>query len=269
MLSGAPNINSAAWIPIAVRDFDHTVGSIVPPAFEAYARVFHPAARREGKREVPVSWTEVAAANERKMHPAAEWGSITGSWKYQYRSTQPGLWEQAPSTGELPREVASRLVSILVAHTRDPDHGYFGVWDGREAGEAIFLFKEGTPEDAKQRARDEHAAEVAAWRELLESGASFTASDRTMHLLQGPLPAIDEFYEGSGLLRDPPSLWWPGDNAWCVGTDIDLMTTYIGGSREAVEALLGDEKLEVLAVPDDQRITWDADTVNPLPAPPG
>jgi hypothetical protein len=53
-----------------------------------------------------------------------------------------------------------------------------------------------------------------------------------------------------------------------VGTDIDLMTTYVGASRTAIDALLADDRLEVLPVPDSQSVTWEADTVNPLPAPP-
>jgi hypothetical protein len=45
------------------------------------------------------------------------------------------------------------------------------------------------------------------------------------------------------------------------------MTTYVGGSRECIEALLDDDRLEVLPVSVDQGITWEADTVNPLPGP--
>jgi hypothetical protein len=160
-------------------------------------------------------------------------------------------------------------VSILTAHTREPARAYFGVWEGHGEPAAIFLFKESTPEEAKRRAEEEHEAQIEAWGKLLESGASFTASDRTIHLLQGPLFLLEDFYTCSGAYRNPPSLWWPGDNAWCAGTDIDLMTTYVGGSHEAIEALLADDRLEVLPVSDKQRITWDADTINPLPAPPG
>jgi hypothetical protein len=84
--------------------------------------------------------------------------------------------------------------------------------------------------------------------------------------LEGPLDALADFYEA--LHRNPPSLWWPGDHAWCVGTGIDLMTTYIGGSPDAIDALLAAEQIEVLAVPVDQSITWEADAINPLPNPP-
>jgi hypothetical protein len=86
-----------------------------------------------------------------------------------------------------------------------------------------------------------------------------------MRLLQGPLEASEDFYEFPAC---PPNLWWPDDRTWCVGTDIDLMTTYVGGSGACIEALVADVRLEVLRASVDQRVTWDADTINPLPAPP-
>lgn len=61
-------------------------------------------------------------------------------------------------------------------------------------------------------------------------------------------------------------LWWPDDQAWCVATDIDLMTTYVGASTSCIDALLTNAELEALPVPVTQRLTWDTDTVNPLPA---
>jgi hypothetical protein len=249
------------------------VGSIVPPVFEAYARVFHPASRRSDDDKIPVRWAEVAMANGREMHPAAEWGSITGSWAFQHRSTQPGIWDEPPSTGTLPRKLAQRLLAILSDHTVDRDDGFFAVWEGWGVGEVMFLFREGVPEECKQRARDVADAEVDAWRGLIDSAATFAVPHRTLHLLRGPLVAIEDFYEryagpSSLCLRNPPGLWWPADDSWCVGTDIDLMTTYVGGSLAAVDALLADEELEVLEVPDNQSVTWEADTVNPLPGVP-
>jgi hypothetical protein len=86
-----------------------------------------------------------------------------------------------------------------------------------------------------------------------------------MRLLHGPLAAIEGFYE---IHRSPPSLWWPEDRAWCVGTDIDLMSTYVGGSKACIDAVLADDRLEGLPVSVDQSVTWAADTINPLPVPP-
>ena len=35
------------------------------------------------------------------------------------------------------------------------------------------------------------------------------------------------------------NLWWPADRAWCVVTDIDLTSTYVGGSAACIAELLG------------------------------
>ncbi len=61
------------------------------------------------------------------------------------------------------------------------------------------------------------------------------------------------------------SLWWPADRAWFVATDIDLVTTFVGGSAGCIDDLLAAPGLEAALVPVDQRFTWDADTVNPWP----
>ncbi|HEY1457196.1 MAG TPA: hypothetical protein VGF15_01650 [Solirubrobacteraceae bacterium] len=272
-LTPAPDARPADWILAEVRSFDHTVGSIVPPVFDAYARVFHPALRGQGDEQAAVRWADVAQATGRQMHPAAEWGSITGSWKSQYDLTQPQVCDCPPSTGQLPAALAERLAAILSRYSEDPGSGYFGVWEGWGISTAMFLFTKDTPEGARRRAREAHDAEVATWRELIESAATFEVPHRRMHLLHGPLLAIKDFYDRhdgrSGLcVREPPSLWWPADARWCVGTDIDLMTTYVGASSAALEALLADDQLEVLLVPDTQSVTWQADTINPLPDPP-
>jgi hypothetical protein len=267
-LRAATDARSADWIVHGVRD-DYTVGSLVPTVFEHYARVFHPASRdhRIGDESIEVRWADVASANNRTMHPVAEWGSLTGSWQLQ---EQPELWNQEPRTGKLPKRLAKNLAEVLAGHTRTSDRCYFGVWEGWGVPTLMFLFKEGTPERSRQRTEEEAQkaleAEVVAWRGLLDVAPTFDIPHRTMHLLEGPLDAVSEFYESH---RDVPSLWWPADRAWGVATGIDLMTTYVGGSSEAIQVLLDDEQIEALAVSDDQSITWEADTINPLPPPPG
>jgi hypothetical protein len=44
-----------------------------------------------------------------------------------------------------------------------------------------------------------------------------------------------------------------------------LMTTYVGGGANCVKAIITSDALEAMPVTIDQRVTWDADTVNPLP----
>ncbi len=237
----ASDTRAAEWLLAGVRDFDHTVGSVVPSSLPAYARVFHPAGRHHDDGTGEVRWAEVAAANGRVMHPAAEWGSITGSWKYQLGGAQPGVWEVPPSTGDLPSHVAQQLAAVLARHTTTPRQCWFGVWVGRGADLADHL-----------------------------SGApTFELPSREMWLLHGEVDAAAASPYLGPFFEDSVNVWWPDDEAWCVGTDIDLMTTYVGASRACVVDLLADDSLEALGVSVDQRVTWDADNVNRLPPPPG
>jgi hypothetical protein len=262
MLSAPADARAADWVVASVRDFDYTVGSVVPTAFEAHARVFHPAERREGDKAVQVRWAEVASANGREMHPAAEWGSLTGAWQMR---GQPGLWDGEPRTGELPATVATAMAAVLAEHTTSPNHCWFALYAGREVLSTALLFHQDLPEHEREQYRKASEARRAAWDRLARSEAPrFELPDRPMRLLQGCLAALDELY----VADDPPNLWWPDDHAWCVGSEIDLMTTYVGGTRRCIEALLGDDRLEAFPVSVDQGVTWEADTINPLPGRP-
>jgi len=261
-LRAAADSREAEWVAHAVRDArgDYSLGSVLPTVFEDYARVFHPAMLCEAE----VRWADVASANGRVMHPAAEWGSLTGSWQL---GDQPDVWDQEPPTGELPERLAERLAETLAPYTREADRCLLGVWEGWGISGVMMLWGEGKSKDEARRVQETAEAKIAAWHDFVD-GAPMLAlpAQREMRLLEGPLGAVSELYEEQH--RHPPSLWWPSDRAWCVGTDIDLMTSYVGGSSEAISALLDDEQLEALRLPVDQCLDWAADTINPLPKPP-
>jgi len=226
----------ARWVIDSVRDSDHTVGSVVPACFESYARVFHPAARGAHHRPEKVRWSEVAEAYDRVMHPAVEWGSLTGSWIEKYQEPHP-VWSEPPSIGELDATVAASLADVLAAHATTPQRCWFAVWEGYGIAMQI------------------------------PDAARFELPDRPMLLLQGPV-------EAAASALDPPwnrsaNLWWPDDQTWCVGSEIDLMTTYVGGTAACIEAILARDDLEALPVSVDQSVTWEADEINPLPGAPG
>jgi hypothetical protein len=264
----ATDVHAADWVVLGVRNLDEGVGTLVPTGFEQFARVFHPASRDQkiGDESIEVRWADVAAANARTMHPAAEWGSLTGSWQLEH---QECLWDHEPRHGQLPQRLGERLATILAPFTEQTDRCYFGVWEGWGEPSLMFMFRKGTPTKVQRRlerrARDRAERRIAAWRALLDEAPKFSLPHRRMHLLDGPLDALASFYDEH---REPPSIWWSGDRSWCVSTDIDLMSTYVGGSGDAINALLSDEQIEALAVPVDQSVTWEADTVNPLPDPP-
>ena len=57
-------------------------------------------------------------------------------------------------------------------------------------------------------------------------------------------------------------MWWPDDRAWFVSTEIDFMWTYVAGSRECVDDVLGDSVLEALPSAPHHRFTYDSDEIN-------
>jgi len=60
-----------------------------------------------------------------------------------------------------------------------------------------------------------------------------------MILFSGGIALADTRFGGDvfGMSAHP---WWSEDHAWCVATDIDLMTTYLGASAACVDAVLAD-----------------------------
>ena len=233
------DVSSADWIVASVRTFEYDVGSLLPATFAAYARVLHPASRTtETGGTVDVAWSDVAAANGRIAHAAMEWVAITGDWKFEHRATQPGVWDAPPSTGSLPQHTAASLASVLARFTSTPSECWFGVWDGY--GDAPLQ---------------------------TETVPLIPMPQRNMALLRGSLRAAGTTFWGIGW-PESPSLWWPDDRSWCVATDIDLMGTYVGGSEQCIEALLGDQRLEAYPVTLDQTIHWRSDTINTTPDPP-
>ncbi|MEV4097454.1 hypothetical protein [Streptosporangium saharense] len=213
------------------------VGRMLPPIFAAYVRLFHPPLKAVDGVEQEISWREVALANGRVPHPGMQWPYVTGSWSF-FNDEQPGVWNRPPEEGTLPLRQITRLAHLLAPHTTTPERCWFAVWEGFG--------------DLNLPIEDEEIPRV-------EMPA------RSMLLLEGPLRAATTSFSDISWWGRYASLWWPQDRAWCVATDVDLMSTYIGGSVECVATLLADEELEIMEIPLDHRLGWDGDTVNPPP----
>lgn len=87
-------------------------------------------------------------------------------------------------------------------------------------------------------------------------------AQRPMVLLQGPLDAVIEAVTDSGRYQSP-NLWWPDDRSWCVSTEIDFRSTYVGGSQPAIRSILEDPHLESFTAALTDRIGAWSDTLNP------
>jgi hypothetical protein len=165
-----------------------------------------------------------------------DWVGITGDWRHLHEANQPELWQTAPEEGSLPPREAGWLTQLLSAHT-GAARWWYALWVG-------------------------FANLPGAWH----GRPTVAMPQREMYLFGGePGAAASSF-------APPPwhqsaNLWWPDDAAWCVATDIDLMSTYIGGSRDAIAAVVAHPELEAAEVPPTQTLAYDTDTLNPLPVP--
>lgn len=240
-LSLARDVTPGQWVIDRTTGPWHEVGALLPHGFAAYARIFHPAYRHVSLddstgvggrvRTVEVPWAEVAAANGRAAHPAMDWVTITGSERYLHGDRQPGVWDEEPSEGSLPLAQNRMLVRLLQGHTTTPEACWFAIWEGF-----------GDLEVPPNRGR-------------------LAMPNRPMLLFSGPIDAWLARQE-----RDPfhrsASLWWPQDRAWCVATDVDLMSTYLGADERCVDELIADDALEAGRITIDQPTTWDKDAIN-------
>jgi hypothetical protein len=230
----APDAAPAAWVVEGLRGFAESVLSLVPAGFEAYARIFHPAWTYEP--EAPVRWRDIAQANGRTAHRMMQWPSITGSYRFYQNQSQPGVWDHEPEEGSLPETLVPVLTSVLTGYTAAQGRCWFAVWDGWGA---------------------------------LEPGVReapvFEIPHRRLHLLTGPITAVRRSV-GTPDWWQSPTLWWPDDRAWCVETEVDLESTYVGGTRACIAELVGRPDLEAVTVQPADGVTWASDEVNPAPA---
>ena len=225
MLEAVADVQAALWGFESLAPFDaYSVGSLVPQGFERYARILHPGWRIDGRQRLPVRWSEMAACTDSQPHALMQWNKIA----------VPNMGDAkvlAPDEGTIPAAVSSHLADILASQT--DCHCWLGVWVGYG-----WDYSEHVPQPTR-------SVEV--------SGA------RDWDLFLAPMQAVFRPFFRSG---QTANLIWSDDRSWWLTADIDLNSSYIGGSAPLIEALLGSDKLETWpAVPDDD-VTWDSDEVN-------
>jgi hypothetical protein len=226
--AAAADVAPADWLVRGVRGFAESVHSLVPAGFSAYVRIFHPAFRR-GQQ---VRWAEIAAANGTLAHPGMQLCALTGSARFE-QEPQASLYDRVPDEGTLPPELGRPLTTTLARHTRTPQRCWLAVWHGFGA----------LPSETR-------------------AAPTFALPNREYHLLVGPVAAATLTPEPP--FRQSPNIWWPDDRAWCVATEIDLKSTYVGCGDACREALLALPELEAVAIDPATGIDWRSDVLNPF-----
>jgi hypothetical protein len=128
-----------------------------------------------------------------------------------------------------------RRARLLAAHTETLEECFFAIWEG------FGDLPDGWPRRPKLP---------------MPNGGMF--------LFRGPLAAATTSFSWHDYRI--PSLWWTADRAWCVGTDVDLRSSYVGATAACINDVLADPSLETFRVASDLWLSADADEVNPAPA---
>jgi hypothetical protein len=82
---------------------------------------------------------------------------------------------------------------------------------------------------------------------------------------EGPIAVATEtgWRDPQGVLvPEPPTLIWPADHSWFVAGDVDLDSTYVGGSQALISRILAEPDLEAFVVKPSDRISVDGDSIN-------
>ena len=216
-LERSTDARQADWIVHALRT-DYTLGMILPPDFDAYARLLHPIADDITPSGRIVRWRDVAAEVGSTIHPMVQFSEMARGKTV------------VPRIGSLPLEDAHALVDTLRPFAQD--QCWFCFWQG------YGFFDEGSDDSPVVRG-------ILDRRYFLYAGRI----DDALALTDWPF-------------NQTPNIWWPSNRQWCVATEVDLDSTYVGGRDTLINALVMNASLEALRVTPDDSITADSDIIN-------
>jgi hypothetical protein len=215
----------------------------MPDVFETYARVFHPA--WDSTQDRSVTWSELAAEGGVELSARTPSSTVFGA---PAGADPVARTAHEPLEGSLPEELAVELAGVLAEHTSTPDRCWFCFWEGHGVlwssshGPLVSDIEGEEPGEDWEKPRPPSAAERDR---VLAATPEVRAPQHEYLLFSGPLSIVSALAEPD---RWAPALnmWWPEDRAWLVSTEVDAITTYAGGSREAVEDLLRASEVEAV-----------------------
>ena len=247
-------VENADWIGPRLHPFAKDVGSVVPPGFDAYARLLHRSGGEGTSRDV--RWSEVARWSGKTIHPEVQFAPIAEP--LPGFGTGPAPWLYPPADGTLDPSQAAALASVLAKHTTNPGACWFCLWEGygylHPSGMVWAIAAKGPRPLRWLRLR-------AARRRLRTPNPTHLPSARVNLPGRGYLLFTGSVHQAAGW-EDGPNLWWPGDRAWCVASEIDFGYTYVGGSREVIQQVLAHPELEAVPAKLSDGITYDSDKIN-------
>jgi hypothetical protein len=248
------DLSPSVWVQEALKDWpagQFRVRDLIPPVFEAYARILHRPSKPTDGRIPTSSWAERAAELGRELGSKTNWDELKGP-----NSDEGQRDDWGPGEGSLIEQEAKTLASVLSGHTATPLECWFAMWSGWGdlSGGSSALYRRGGGPIAELLIRWRNRLE--SWQARREAARLKTfpllgQSGRSYLLFNGPVDDAARFHLGYRF--QSPALWWPDDRAWFVHTEIDGTSTYVGGSRSMIDRLVEEQILESFEVDPDDR----------------
>ena len=149
--------------------------------------------------------------------------------------------------GVLPEAVAKALIEVLSAHTPQRDPLWLAIWEGYGYlyADASLITLTSTRFVAEG---EEPGPPPIVWRRppsRRKGTPRLMLPGRDYLLYRGSLAQVPGWMEG-------PNLWWPVERAWCVASEIDLPWTFVGGSTDLIDGVLGHPDLNARRISLDE-----------------
>jgi hypothetical protein len=210
------DVTPAAWVITAVDGSYDFVSALVPPRYQAYARLIHSGDWLGGSLPLAQRRVLVDLLRGETTTPERCWFCVPDD---NHDLDDQGVGQRV----DLPSGGTAYLLhggSIELALMPPPERSHH-----------VPVRLDLTDEEM----REELAAELAAAEGV---SVTFTVEDASLVELAQAVSDACPFLAHVG-----PGLWWPDDRAWFVGTDSFEKRTWVGGSRRLIERLLAEPAL--------------------------
>jgi hypothetical protein len=218
------DLSPADWLEPLLVPGSFEVWMTAPRGYETYARIFFPFIRTA--LDPNGEWFEKQI---RWTDLATDNGKAVHPLMEQETIvwTSDGAFERDQCYPKLSAEQFEALMPVLGRHTSSTD-GWLLLWEGfGDLNDQVF-----NPRVPKA-----------------------SHDMRNFYLLRGPLTSYAQF-------SDDPSYWWPDDRSWCLCTDTDFAWSYLAGSRECIDEVLGIPVMDAVETRPENPARSGMDTIN-------
>ena len=257
-----------------------TLAGVLPPRFESFVRIFHPASGQDlrwhgeevhGENEHVVRWVEAAEREGAVMHPLAQWGALIDGYR-QPKFGEDGWQYGEPGWGQMDLRELAAVAGVLARHTTTPGDCLATLWEGHGEinGSAVILTI--TDGDRFAEPLESHPAAHPAMAQAL-ANPRLQIPQRDSLLFQLDIRVLTDpgwaqsagwaDRIGNGSLT--PQMLWPERREWFLASEIDFNSTVIGGSPTLIAELLElgtTGAIEIMELPDEADLTSGGDIVN-------